>query len=162
MLQKQAVEPRTFSLLKELMALPCLADGALVGGTALALMFGHRLSVDLDIFLSKKPDWELIQNELAKSFGKRFEFEKKPISIGIFAFIDNIKVDIVCYPHPLLETLYHEEGIRMYAEPDIAAMKINAILGRGKKKDFWDMAELLSNYTLGEIIDFYQNKFPNQ
>jgi hypothetical protein len=45
---------------------------------------------------------------------------------------------------------------------DIAAMKINAILGRGKKKDFWDMAVLLEHYSLEDIIYAYQTKFPSQ
>ena len=50
MLQKQTVEPNTFSLLEELMGLPFINDGALVSGTALSLLYGHRISIDLDIF----------------------------------------------------------------------------------------------------------------
>jgi len=41
-------------------------------------------------------------------------------------------------------------------------MKINAILGRRKKKDFWDLYELLHHFTLSEIIGFHRKKFPNQ
>ena len=55
-----------------------------------------------------------------------------------------------------------EENIRLYAPLDIAAMKVNAILGRGKKKDFWDMATLLNHFSLDEIINAYQSKFPSQ
>jgi predicted nucleotidyltransferase component of viral defense system len=54
------------------------------------------------------------------------------------------------------------EGIRMYNAADIAAMKVNAILGRGKKKDFWDIFELLHQYQLSEIIQFYHEKFPTR
>ena len=46
MLFLNAVEPRTLSLLKRLQALPVLADTRLVGGTALAMQLGHRISVD--------------------------------------------------------------------------------------------------------------------
>jgi hypothetical protein len=42
------------------------------------------------------------------------------------------------------------------------AMKVNAILGRGKKKDFWDMAELLNHYTVAECIDAHSRKYPSQ
>ena len=39
---------------------------------------------------------------------------------------------------------------------------INAILGRGKKKDFWDLAELSNHYTVAQMIELYQHKFPSQ
>jgi len=50
MLQTQKIEPGTFSLLKRLLGMHVLKDFYLVGGTALALRFGHRISDDLDIF----------------------------------------------------------------------------------------------------------------
>ena len=46
MLQTKAVEPRTLSLLKELMTVPSRGDCHLFGGTTLALIYGHRISVD--------------------------------------------------------------------------------------------------------------------
>jgi predicted nucleotidyltransferase component of viral defense system len=50
----------------------------------------------------------------------------------------------------------------MYNDADIAAMKIQAILGRGKKKDFWDLFELLQHYTLQQLIDWHKKKYPSQ
>jgi hypothetical protein len=50
MLHLEAIEPATFELLKRLQALPTFAETRLVGGTALALQHGHRVSVDLDVF----------------------------------------------------------------------------------------------------------------
>ncbi len=41
-------------------------------------------------------------------------------------------------------------------------MKINAILGRGQKKDFFDLAELLKHYSLKEILDWHKQKYPSQ
>ena len=46
MLHTQTVERDTLGLLKELMAMPELNSFVLVGGTNLALKFGHRLSID--------------------------------------------------------------------------------------------------------------------
>ena len=40
-------------------------------------------------------------------------------------------------------------------------MKINAVEGRGSRKDFIDIYMLLQHYTLGELLDFYQKKYPN-
>ena len=50
----------------------------------------------------------------------------------------------------------------MYSSGDIAAMKIQAILGRGKKKDFWDLFELLQHYPLQQLIDWHRQKYPGQ
>jgi predicted nucleotidyltransferase component of viral defense system len=50
----------------------------------------------------------------------------------------------------------------MYSSADISAMKIQAILGRGKKKDFWDLYELLQHYPLRQLIDWHQQKYPSQ
>ncbi len=58
MLFKSTVEPKTFSLLKDLLKLEELKNFALVGGTALSLKYGHRKSVDLDLFSTIKFDVE--------------------------------------------------------------------------------------------------------
>ncbi len=61
MLSYQTVEPHTLELLKALMAEPLFADMRLVGGTALALQYGHRQSVDLDMFGVMPEDSESCQ-----------------------------------------------------------------------------------------------------
>lgn len=40
-------------------------------------------------------------------------------------------------------------------------MKVTAAISRGTKKDFIDIATLLQTYTLKQILDFYQSKYPN-
>ena len=82
--------------------------------------------------------------------------------MGDFGFIKNVKVDIVRYEHPLIARIDIIDNIRMFSQEDICAMKVNAILGRGTKKDFWDMYELLNHFTLSKIISFHQKKFSTQ
>jgi len=50
----------------------------------------------------------------------------------------------------------------MYSSADISVMKIQAILGRAQKKDFWDLHELLQHYSLQQIMDWHKQKYPNQ
>lgn len=64
MLFTSTVEPGTFALLEKLMSLENLQPFALVGGTALALRYGHRSSVDLDLFSTHKFDQTPIEAEL--------------------------------------------------------------------------------------------------
>ena len=54
-----------------------------------------------------------------------------------------------------------EEGVRLAAVRDIAAMKINAVTNRGTRKDFVDVARLLEDYPLDEIFGWYRLKYPD-
>lgn len=56
MLYTQTITGATLGLLKRLMARPELTQFALVGGTNLSLRFGHRRSIDLDLFTSEPFD----------------------------------------------------------------------------------------------------------
>ena len=162
MLHTETVEPGTFSLLKELMALPSLQPFSLVGGTALSLRYGHRSSDDLDLFFHEKFDQPQLVDTLENAFNQRFVYKQQHTHFGVFCFIDDIKVDLVHFPHLPISAIEVEEGIRFYSSADIAAMKIQAILGRGKKKDFWDLYELLQHYPLQQIMDWHKQKYPSQ
>lgn len=162
MLYIKTVEPRTISILTRLQALPELEDFYLVGGTALSLKYGHRSSIDLDIFGNHRFEKETIIKILEKEFGVDFVYAGNPVSWAIFCYIQNIKVYIVFYPHQTIAETETIENIKMYSNEDIIAMKINAILGRGNKKDFWDIYELLNHYSLSQMIDFYYQKYPKQ
>ena len=161
MLRVETIEPRTFSILKQLMEIPQLNDFHLVGGTALALKYGHRKSVDLDLFTNQSADYQEISMLLQERFQERFQFQH-PTKIGLFGFIEEVKVDFVTYPHAIIRPAIKMDEIRMYDDADLAAMKIQAILGRGVKKDFWDIAKLLEIYTLEEMISFHKEKYPSQ
>lgn len=161
MLHLETIEPGTFSVLKELMATPELQDFYLVGGTALSLMYGHRTSIDLDLFSKNKFDNESITNALIKKFDSQLDVRVSN-HFGIFCYIEGVKVDIVRFPHPQIRPTVEIEGVRMYAAEDIGAMKVQAILGRGKKKDFWDIAELLEHYSVYDFITFHKEKYSTQ
>ncbi len=44
----------------------------LVGGTALALQYGHRLSIDLDLFTTTGYSYRAVVDFLKKAFGNEF------------------------------------------------------------------------------------------
>ncbi len=162
MLHFETVEPNAFSILNRLMSLPELQDFSLVGGTALSLLYGHRSSVDLDLFSNKSFDNIEIAKGVSKEFGKGFENRITNPHFGIFCFINNVKVDIVRHPHPLIRPQLIFDNIRMFSTEDIIAMKVQALLGRGKKKDFWDIAELLQHYSVEDLINFHKEKYVTQ
>ena len=162
MLQIETVEPHSFSVLKQLMEIPELKDFSLVGGTALSLLYGHRKSVDLDFFSNKPFENLTIIHALEKKFREAFENKSTNPRFGIFCFIDEVKIDIVRHPHPLVRPLQNIENMRLFSTEDIIAMKVQAILGRGKKKDFWDIAELLKHFSVADFIRFHKEKYTTQ
>jgi hypothetical protein len=131
-------------------------DFALVGGTSLALQMGHRISVDIDLFGKREIDEASFLSILSSN--SDVQVLKKSRNILICA-VDGIKVDFVNYNYPLLEELLLIDGIRMASKIDIAAMKINAVAGRGSKKDFIDIYYLLQYFTIDQMLEFYLSKY---
>jgi hypothetical protein len=143
------------------MAIPELQDFYLVGGTCLSLRYGHRKSIDLDLFSTRDFDIDSIVQVLEKNFSG-FEYRNTGNTIGIFGFIDNVKVDFVKYHYfNVIDKPIIEQGIRMFSDRDIMAMKVFAILKRAEKKDFWDVAELMKHCSVKDFIASYDEKYPN-
>jgi hypothetical protein len=162
MLHVETIEPGTLSLLKRLMQLPELSGFSLVGGTALALKFGHRNSIDLDLFSEENFDHETIHTVLQNIFHHHLSYTGTRSKWGVFCMINGVKIDIVYFPHKRIQPVEQRDVIRIYSDDDLMAMKVNAILRRGQKKDFWDIAELLEHYSMQQMIDCYYKKFPSQ
>ena len=157
MLSFQTVFPDTLELLKVLTRQPLLADMRLVGGTSLALQYGHRRSVDLDFFGHTTEDVDELtdmmhdcaDNVVRSNCTKRIKAY----------FLNNVKVDVVNYDYKWIDEPVLEDGLRLASPKDIAAMKVNAVMGRGTKKDFVDVYFLLQHYSFEELIQFYLQKY---
>ena len=108
MLYTETVEPFTFSILEQLLGMPELMKFSLVGGTALSLKYGHRLSEDLDLFSSEPFENDVIVLALKKKYKNKFIIEDKPARFGIFCYIHDIKVDIIRHPHPQIRPLLNQ------------------------------------------------------
>ena len=85
--------------------------------------------------------------------------QTQAIEPGTLSILEKLMVH---YKHPQIASEEILSKIRLYNDLDLIAMKINAILGRGKKKDFWDIAELLQHYTIAECIEAHSKKYPSQ
>jgi hypothetical protein len=140
------------------MAFEPLGSFVLVGGTALALQLGHRISEDIDMFTRAGFDEDILLNIIQEHFRFQLNMNKKGIRT-LNLIIDGVKTDLLCYNYPVIDDLIIEDGIRMMGKKDIAAMKLSAISSRGEKKDFYDLYFLLHYFTLQEMLGFYQQKF---
>lgn len=158
MLQTAAVNKSTLELLKDLMKSAELTDFYLVGGTALTLQMGHRLSDDIDLFTNGNFDEEKLKNRLSGIYNVQVTAQSKNT---LSAAINEIKVDFIRYDYPLIDAMIEEEGVRMLSVKDIAPMKLSAIAQRGAKKDFFDLYFILQQYSLKELMGFFNQKFVN-
>lgn len=159
MLSVRTILPDTLELLKTMSSQPELQNMRLVGGTSLALQYGHRQSVDLDFFGHLQASQEELL-QMANRIGETTIYSQSPNILQLV--INGVKVDIVNYScYEWIDEPVVEEGIVLASPKDIAALKINAIEGRGTKKDFVDMFLLLQHYDLESILQFYKQKYPN-
>jgi hypothetical protein len=132
----------------------------LAGGTALALQIGHRTSVDFDFYREKSFRKGEFFPKFRKALGK---FKIKILRDFDDTFeieIDGVHLSCFYYPYKLLRKPLESNHIKIASIEDIAAMKLVAVSQRGTKRDFFDMYYLLKRFSLEEIIEFTQKKFP--
>jgi hypothetical protein len=150
------------------MAMEELANHHLVGGTALALQIGHRISVDIDLFSSQQSDYSVIDNKILAEFSGEAQilhYINSPLGKGISLSITGIKTDILDWAKSFQFPIVQQEGIRLACLEEIAVMKLNIIasppeLVRYEKKDFVDLAFLLEEFSLQELIEFCHQQNP--
>jgi predicted nucleotidyltransferase len=154
-------------LLKSSMAEPLFSPFRLVGGTALSLYLGHRISVDIDLFTDApydSIDFDAIKTYLENRYPYVSEIGKGPVGMGKSYLVgpggeDAVKVDLY-YNDDFIRPYKTIDGIRLADMDDIAAMKIHVVQGIGRMKDFWDIHELLDHYTVARMIELHKEKYP--
>ncbi len=166
---KETVTDLLWDQLKVLMQMRSLEPFRLVGGTALSLLIGHRMSVDIDLFTDLEygsVDFKKIYKEIKKEFG--YVSPEKWINeiMGNSCFIgveksETVKLDIF-YCDDFIFPIIEIEKIRISSIEEIIAMKLD-IIGRntgGRKKDFWDIHALIDKYKLFQMLDIYEKRYP--
>ena len=157
MLHLESVEPDTLELLRQLQRDPALAGLRLVGGTSLALQIGHRKSEDLDLFGKLKVRGSELEQTLRLHGRTQLVSRSRIVETYL---VRDVKVDFVDYPYVWLADAVETEGVVLAVETDIAPMKLEAITGRGRKKDFIDLTFLLERYPLDTMLSWYRDKYP--
>ncbi|GAO27656.1 nucleotidyl transferase AbiEii/AbiGii toxin family protein [Geofilum rubicundum] len=139
----------------------------LVGGTALSLQLGHRLSMDIDLFSDAaygSIDFKAIDEFIEKTFPYYHHFSNLDPAMGKSYSIGTDKGNVVkldvFYTDAFIQHPFIEEGIRMATIEEIIAMKIDVVQRIGRKKDFWDLDELLTQYDLSSMLSLHKQRYP--
>ncbi len=158
MIHSESVSVELLEKLHILSGIDSLSKAALGGGTSLALVFGHRKSLDIDFFLTEPFDSILLQDSLAQKF-KDFTVTNRTDG-SLCATLGSVKLDILLHSYPLLSDYSIVDDLRFISTQDMAAMKINAVTNRGSKKDFSDLLLLHENgISIKESLDFFCAKY---
>lgn len=154
----EILAPATAQCLEKLGRQKFIQEFYLIGGTAVALHLGHRQSVDLD-FVSPAPINTIQLRQLLSQCGK-FDFDSESENT-LYGMLDDVKLSLMTYGYPLLESpLQFIKGISVAAIKDLAAMKLDVIAARGKKRDFVDVYAISqSGITLPEMWQWFQQKY---
>ena len=92
MLHTDTVNQHTLELLKKICSHTDFNDFFLVGGTALSLQMGHRISIDLDFFSEKPIQLNQLKEILIKDFNAQITGVDKNAVIGN---INGVKFDFI-------------------------------------------------------------------
>ena len=159
MLRKESIDTKVLGLLFSLQEKEYLKDFFLVGGTGLALMIGHRLSIDIDLFTTKDFDAENLLEKLESDFDFSMDFIDKNTIKG---YADGVKVDFLAHKYPLINKILEIENLRIASIDDISAMKVNSVANDGTRvKDFIDLFFLISEheYSVEKLLKNYEAKY---
>lgn len=154
--------PKTSEIGNKLAKLPFLQDFTFVGGSALAIYLGHRLSEDLDFFTWHKQLNPLeIQTILLNYFTEVRTVNLSPLQADFV--VEGVKItffanawDELKNRHVLLDNLYIAEL------PVLATMKVNTLFMRAKYRDYYDLYVLsLKHFSLQELFENTSRQMKN-
>ncbi len=146
-------------VLDQLKTIEPVHDFYLAGGTALALRHGHRRSVDFDFFRNGELKRAALFREIHEAFP---DVERIPTDpSALYVVIEGVTTSFFPYRYPRLAPGHPTSwGFDLASDDDIAAMKLEAIAGRGSRKDFVDLRVLCAaGYSLERVFDLFERKF---
>lgn len=152
----ESIDKKTIRVLEEIKKSGIARDFYLAGGTGLAMQLGHRLSVDLDWFSTKAFSAVKLKKELSHLGKLKITGEEPGTLHGV---LDGVKISFFRYEYKPLFSFVDGGGIKIADARDIAAMKLDTISSRGSKKDFIDLYFLLQEYSLDDVIGFFEKKY---
>lgn len=128
---------------------------------------GHRISVDIDLFSDEaygSIDFNALEHFLKNNFSYVVPFSNLPPGLGTSYAIgkdkeNSIKLDIY-YTDSFIQPAFIEDTLRLATVEEIIAMKMDVIQRGGRKKDFWDLHEMLSSYTISAMLKLHEQRYP--
>ncbi|MCD4769784.1 MAG: nucleotidyl transferase AbiEii/AbiGii toxin family protein, partial [Bacteroidales bacterium] len=101
---------------------------------------------------------------LRKTFSYVDTNEYKVVGLSASYYIGNSEEDCVkldlFYTDEFIQETILIDGIRMATVEEIIAMKTDVISRGGRKKDFWDIHELMDDYSIEKMLALHKQRYP--
>jgi predicted nucleotidyltransferase component of viral defense system len=157
----ETVTPLMRQLLSELGGSPWMEHFYLAGGTALALRLGHRRSIDLDFFSATDPIDGPSRRRIRASLRGRSPEAVEDVDGNLLLRVgDALHLAFLSYGHPLIDEPEVLEGVRLASMRDVGLMKLDAVIGRGSRKDYYDLHAIARAHPLESLLDLASAKYP--
>jgi hypothetical protein len=161
------VSPLLKTILEDLMGAKEFESFRLVGGTALSLYYGHRMSVDIDLFSDAdygSLDFNAIDAYLRAHYFYVDSMDIAPIGMGKSYYIggsidESVKLDLY-YTDDFIDEVQVFDTLRLASKAEITAMKLDVVQRTGRKKDFWDIDRLKDDFTISEMFALHEKRYP--
>ncbi len=72
----------------------------------------------------------------------------------------NTLIGFFSYGYRLLDSFHLVENVRMASMIDLGLMKLDALIGRGSRKDFYDLYVLSHEISFRDLLDAGKSKYP--
>lgn len=139
----------------------------LVGGTALRLYYGHRMSVDIDLFSDAdygSLDFNAIDVYLRAHYFYVDSMDIAPIGMGKSYYVgrsidESVKLDLY-YTDDFIDEVQVFDTLRLASKAEITAMKLDVVQRTGRKKDFWDIDRLKDDFTISDMFALHEKRYP--
>ena len=156
MWHSEVISPPAEATARALASGSILTGFYLAGGTGLALQFGHRRSMDLDLFRADAFSEEALVRQVRQA-GEFTVVAMAPHTLHIV--MGGVKVSFFAYEYPLLFPPGEFLGMPVADPRDIACMKLSAVAGRGTKRDFVDLYEASTRFGLPQLFTWFEQKY---
>ena len=137
------IDENRYKLLKDITEIISIPNYYMIGGTALSLQLGLRESYDFDFCVTENFNNELLLKEI-QTLGK---IEVKQNQKGtVDVILNGVQISFFYYPNYVIKEFVVVDEmpkLKMASVLDIAVMKVVAIGGRGAKKDFFDLYNII-------------------
>ncbi len=157
----EAITPSARVTLAVLGQLPLLRPFYLGGGTALALRLGHRISQDLDLFANIDSLDDDFRHSIIEELRQGHAVNVLRDSVfGLILEANGQPISFFSYGYPMLESTDLVSGVQIAGILDIGLMKMDAVAGRGTRRDFYDLYFIASRISLDELFAQSSKKYP--
>ena len=161
------VTPLLRNILEDLMQAEEFQSFRLVGGTALSLYYGHRMSVDIDLFSDAdygSLDFKAIDDYLRSNYFYVDSLDISPLGMGKSYYVgrnaeESVKLDFY-YTDPFIDEVKLFGILRLASRSEITAMKLDVVQRTGRKKDFWDIDMLKEDFSIAQMFALHEQRYP--